>query len=274
VTQKQNDFSTKNGQDASVLFTFFSNDSNLEMACVQVSLTNGITIQLQAISWATGVVTILIIAKCGAAGLAGYVAKGAAIQPPGASPHAATTVQSHAAGGDSSPPAHNMDPTTLFLHFQSISASGLLSLKYPPIYRSFAVNFAWSNFIIPLAPFRHAAKRMRKCDLDTPTPGDTQLSQPSIPIVSSEAAASEASAGIPAYAAKLGINRQDIFGMAYFVFLCACAALLVIFLLVGLAIQIASLIASNPERKEVWLKRRTQWRQISSNNSLRIVCDI
>lgn len=252
------------------MFTFFSNDSNLEIACVQVSLTNGVTTQLQAIPWATGVVTIFIILASGAGGLAGYVVKGATFQPTDPSTHAATTTQAHAVGGDSGPPAQNMDPTTLFLHFQSISTSGLLSLKYPPIYQAFTVNFAWSNFILPLAAFRNHAKKMRKCDLDTPDSGGIQLSQLSLPAVSS----SEASGGIPAYAAKLGISQQDIFGIAYFVFLCACAVLLGIFLLVGLAVQIASSMASDPERKEAWLERRTRWRQMSSNNSLRIVSNL
>jgi hypothetical protein len=252
------------------MFTFFSNDSNTEISCVQVSLTNGITTQLHAISWATGAVTILIILASGAAGVIGYAVKGATVHPTGASPHAVggdSGLQAHAVGGNSGPPAHHMDPTTLFLHFQSISTSGLLSLKYPPIYQAFTVNFAWSNFILPLAVFRRAAQRMRKCDLDISTSSNTRLSEFNVPPVSS----SKAPAGITAYAAKLGINQQDIFGIAYFVFLCACAALLVISVLVGLVVHIASSMADEPERKEAWFERRTRWRQMSSNNSLRIV---
>jgi hypothetical protein len=180
--------------------------------------------------------------------------------------HAATTVQAHALGGHSGPPAHNMDPITLFLHFQSISTSGLLSLKYPPIYQAFTVNFAWSNFILPLTVFRNVAKRMRKCNLDASTSSTAGSSQSSIPSVSSETPV-----GIPAYASKLGVSPQDIFGIAYFVFLCACAVLISLFMLVGLVIQIAALMASQPERKEVWLERRKRWQQMSSNNSLRIV---
>jgi hypothetical protein len=280
-----NNSGTQKCQDATVLFTFFSNGSNNEIAHVQADLSNGVTTQLQAIPWATGGVTILIILASGAGGIAGYAVKGVATQPT-VTPHATTTVQAHAAGGDSGPAAHNatttvqphavggnsgppaqnMDPITLFLHFQSISTSGLLSLKYPPIYQSFTVNFAWSNFILPLAIFRSAAKRMRKCDLDTTSSSSSTLSQLSVPPVSSGP-----STGISAYAAKLGVSHQDIFGISYFVFLCACAALLCIFVLVGLAVQIASLAASGPERKELWLERRTRWRQMSSNNSLRIV---
>jgi hypothetical protein len=95
----------------------------------------------------------------------------------------ATTAQAHAVGGDSGPPAHNMDPTTLFLHFQLFSTLGL-SLKYPPIYQASTVNFTWSNFILPLAVFRNAAKWMRKCDLDTS--GNSASSELSVPPVSNQ----------------------------------------------------------------------------------------
>lgn len=37
-------------------------------------------------------------------------------------------------------PFARMDPIALFLHFQSISSSGLLSLRYPPIYQAFTVR--------------------------------------------------------------------------------------------------------------------------------------
>ena len=37
-------------------------------------------------------------------------------------------------------PFARMDPIVLFLHFQSISSSGLLSLRYPTIYQAFTVG--------------------------------------------------------------------------------------------------------------------------------------
>ena len=250
-----------------------------------MSLSNGVTTQLPAIPWATGSIALVIILASGVAG----VASSFAIQGAGhtvqvtnaphatttANAHTTTTAEGHVAAGHSNPPVHRLDPTTVFLHFQSISTTGLLSLNYPPIYQAFTVNFAWSNFIIPLGAFRRAAERMRKCDLPAPTPGTTQFSPSSLPpTVSSSSTASKIATGIPAYAAKLGISYQDLFGLIAFTFLCVLAVLLSIFWLVGLVIQIIVLAASKPERKAVWLERRTRWRQMSSNNTLRLVSDL
>lgn len=76
--------------------------------------------------------------------------------------------------------------------------------------------------------------------------------------------------GIAAYATRLGIPAQDIFGLVYLVYLCACGVLLVIFFVCGLVLQIAVWISSS-ERKEVWRVRRFRWAEMASNNSLRIM---
>jgi hypothetical protein len=250
-----------------VTFSFFANNSDVEIACVQASLSNGVTTQLAAIPWTTGTFAVLVILATGVAGGISYTAT----MPTGTSPN--TMANGNVGSGHLGPPANHMDPTALFLHFQFISTTGLLSLKYPPIYQSFTANFAWANFIIPLSAFRRAAERMRTCDLDTSTSNDAWLSQFGVPDVSSKVTAAESTVGIAAYAAKLGLSQQDIFVIAYLVFICACAAILGIFVLVGLAVQIASFVISSPEKKELWLSRRTRWQQMSSNNSLRIVSD-
>jgi hypothetical protein len=61
--------------------------------------------------------------------------------------HIETTASSSTHG-----PFAHMDPIILFLHFQSISSSGLLSLKYAPIYQAFTVgvfiiNRFWTKYI-------------------------------------------------------------------------------------------------------------------------------
>jgi hypothetical protein len=165
-----------------------------------------------------------------------------------------------------------MDPITLFLHFQGISSSGLLSLRYPPIYQAFTTNFAWANFILPIHSSKIAAKKMRKCDLgENPTNQNSSFSATAVPPVSSGVMTGETT-GIDAYALKIGINPQDIFGIAYLAFLCAFAILLVLFLLVGSVMQIGVFTAKTPDKKQVWLARRQKWIGMSSNNSLRIVC--
>jgi hypothetical protein len=152
-----------------------------------------------------------------------------------------------------------MDPTAVFLHFQFVSSTGLLSVNYPSLYHAFTSNFAWANLIIPLHAFRNAAVKMRKCDVSG--------SNFAIPPVNSGLGLG----GIANYAAQQGINAQDIFGVVFLVFLCACALLLVIHLVAAAVIQVAILISKDEARKDVWETRRDRFRYLSSNNCLRLV---
>ena len=189
-----------------------------------------------------------------------------------AAPHAptATQAQVQVPSNGHGPPVGRMDPIALFLHFQDISSSGLLSLRYPPIYQAFTVNFAWANFILPIHAFKKAARGMRKCNLNEDPAGHSTFTGAAVPPVGSGQTIGQTT-GIDGYAQRLGINPQDIFAIAYMVFLCACAVLLGLFLFIGLAIQIGALKAKTPDEKQLWLARREKWQGISSNNSLRIV---
>jgi hypothetical protein len=164
------------------------------------------------------------------------------------------------------PPAARMDSITLFLHFQFIATSGLLSLNYPPLYRAFTLNFAWANFIVPIGAFRRQATRMRLCNLPTAVSADSAT-----PSVSTTPPPPELSYGIPVYAAKLKIDYQDVFTIIYFMFLCVTGLLVAVFLLVGLIMQIALWSAKTEENKQEWLTRRARWQQSISNNTLRLV---
>jgi hypothetical protein len=228
-----------------------------------LSQPNAEVVNLTSVAEVVGV-TALGASGIGAAGMAS--GQGA--------PHAPTTTQAQAQGTSSGhgPPGGRMDPIMLFLHFQSISSSGLLSLRYPPIYRAFTTNFAWANFILPIHSFKVAAQKMRKCDLnEDPAGRNSVLSETAVPPVSSGVTVGETT-GIDAYALRIGISPQDIFGIAYLVFLCACAVLLGLFLLVGLVVQISVFTAKTADKKQAWLARREKWAGMSSNNSLRIVC--
>ena len=230
------------------------------MACVNALLSNGVTIQTRAVPIATGAITIVLILLGGIGSFLG-------------APHTptATQAQVQAPSNGHGPPVGRMDPIALFLHFQDISSSGLLSLRYPPIYRAFTVNFAWANFILPIHAFKKAAQGMRKCNLnEDPAGRSSTLTATAVPPVGSGQISGETT-GIDGYALRLGINPQDIFAIAYMVFLCACAVLLGLFLFIGLAIQIGALKAKAPSKKQIWLDRREKWQGISSNNSLRIV---
>jgi hypothetical protein len=80
------------------------------------------------------------------------------------------------------------------------------------------------------------------------------------------------SSGIANYAGRLGVNEQDVFGVIYLVFLCACGVLLVVSILVGAIMHVKSLASKDEEGKEVWTTRRRRWGHMSSNNTLRLVC--
>jgi len=76
--------------------------------------------------------------------------------------------------------------------------------------------------------------------------------------------------GIDAYTTRLGIPSQDIFGLIYLVYLCACGVLLVLFFVFGLALQLAIWVSCQ-EKKGIWRARRFRWAEMASNNSLRIM---
>ena len=77
--------------------------------------------------------------------------------------------------------------------------------------------------------------------------------------------------GIPTYVSKLGIIPQDIFPVVFFTFVFVYAILLGLMVVVSIFIYIRAWISPTPEQKGIWLKRAVRWRQMSSDNSLRLV---
>jgi len=102
-------------------------DSGEEVACITSKVSNGKTVNVPAVSYV-------------AAGVAGT-----ALLVTGFS-----TLGSAAAGGGAGA-SGGFGPsfTTTFGWFQGMAMNGMLSVNYPPIYRSFAKNFAFSTGIIP-----------------------------------------------------------------------------------------------------------------------------
>jgi hypothetical protein len=87
----------------------------------------------------------------------------------------------------------------------------------------FQVNFAWANFILPIGVFKRAASHLTKCT--PPNNSGNGLASLTVPDVSYGPPLSNQT-GISAYAMRLGIPSQDIFGIIYLEFLSACGALL------------------------------------------------
>jgi len=102
-------------------------DTGKDVACLTSQVTNGKTVNVPAVSYV-------------AAGIAG-----AALILTGASAIGA------AAAGGSTAGAGTMSPsfTEVLTFFQGVAMNGMMSVNYPPVYRSFTKNFAFSSGIIP-----------------------------------------------------------------------------------------------------------------------------
>ena len=94
-----------------------------DLACIQSDVTNGKTVESPAVSYiAAGIAgAALLVSAFAAAGSAG-------------------TTGGHA-------PSPNFGDVLGW--FQSMAMNGMMSVSYPPVYRSFAKNFAFSGGLIP-----------------------------------------------------------------------------------------------------------------------------
>lgn len=100
-----------------------STDSGKDLACIQSTVRNGKTLNVPAVSYfAVGVAgAALLLTGVSALGSAGV------------------------AGGHAASPNFGQ----VLGYFQSVAMNGMLSVNYPPIYRSFVKNFAFSGGLVP-----------------------------------------------------------------------------------------------------------------------------
>ena len=109
--------------DAEVVLKLQAKDSSTVSGCIQTGVTNGKSMDLPAVSLV-------------AVGIAG----------------AALAVSGLSALGSSETPgqhAPSVGFATVVGWFQSVATNGMLSVSYPPVYRSFAKNFAFSGGLVP-----------------------------------------------------------------------------------------------------------------------------
>ena len=111
-------------------------DSGDDLACIQSPVNNGKTADVPAVSY-------------GAVGIAG-----AALLLTGIS-----TIGSASAVGAKTPSPNFADVVGWF---QSMAMNGMLSVKYPPVYRSFTKNFAFSGGLIPWNSMQTSIDSFRK----------------------------------------------------------------------------------------------------------------
>ncbi|QKX58950.1 uncharacterized protein TRUGW13939_06078 [Talaromyces rugulosus] len=110
-------------------------DTNEEVACIESGVTNGKTIQLPAVSYAA----VGIIAASLA--LSGLTALGTAGHP----------------GSASSSPGFG----EVVGWFQTMATGGMLSVPYPPVYRNFASNFAFTTGLVPWSQMQNSIDNFR-----------------------------------------------------------------------------------------------------------------
>ncbi|KAL5596771.1 hypothetical protein BROUX41_006545 [Berkeleyomyces rouxiae] len=104
-----------------------TSDSNAVAACIQSQVTNGKTINVAAVSWA-------------ATGIAG-----AALIVSGISAISASVAAGGTAVGTASPSPSFVQVVGWM---QGIAMNGMLSVNYPPVYRSFTQNFAFTTGLV------------------------------------------------------------------------------------------------------------------------------
>lgn len=113
----------------------FSRESGENVACVQSQVTNGKTASMPAVSYvAAGVAGAALV-------LSGVSAMGAAFAGGSAA----------AGGGSATGGIGTISPsfTEVFGWFQGMAMNGMLSVNYPPVYRSFTKNFGFSVGLVP-----------------------------------------------------------------------------------------------------------------------------
>ncbi|CRK31626.1 hypothetical protein BN1708_018789, partial [Verticillium longisporum] len=100
-------------------------------ACIQSQVSNGKTASVAAVSYvAVGIAGVALIAT-GVSALGSAVAGGSA-----------------AAGGAGGAGTPSPSFTETLGWFQGMAMNGMLSVNYPPVYRSFSENFAFSTGIV------------------------------------------------------------------------------------------------------------------------------
>lgn len=114
-------------------------DTGADVACISSTVTNGRTVSIPAVSYvAVGIAGAALV-------MTGVTALGAA------------------AAGGSVGGAGTMSPsfTEVAGWFQGMAQNGMLSVNYPPIYRSFTKNFGFSTGLVPWTSMQNSIDSFR-----------------------------------------------------------------------------------------------------------------
>lgn len=123
-------------------------DTDVDVACIRATVNNGKTAHAPAVSYvAAGIAGAALI-------MTGATTAGAA---------AGTAGGGLATGGSTAPNAGTTTPSFIevFSWFQGLAMNGMISVNYPPVYRSFTKNFAFSTGIIPWTAMQTSIDKFR-----------------------------------------------------------------------------------------------------------------
>lgn len=239
-------------------------DTSTDAACVHADVSNGKTTALPAVSY-------IAAAVAGAAALVGGVsALGAAASGAGGSGTAATSPSFMECVG----------------WFQGLAMNGMLSVKYPPVYRQFTKNFGFSTGIIPWTAMQQSIDSFRAAtggDLTSDsvtylhnatlvfTDGSTETPRRSLGLLSDSmlytrdvvtsingtATASDTTnataiieekvTGIKAYVEELSVPQANTFMTVLLIVACVLAAIVVAVLAFKVLLETWALFGSFPE---------------------------
>jgi hypothetical protein len=117
-------------------------DTGKDVACIESEVTNGKTVSVPAVSYAAASVAGAALVLTGVSSVIGIMSAGTA----------------------AAPGAGTMAPG--FIHvvgwFQGMAMNGMMSVNLPPIYRSFAKNFAFSTGLIPWTAMQQSIDSFRE----------------------------------------------------------------------------------------------------------------
>lgn len=119
-------------------------DTDEDVACIQSEVSNGKTVNIPAVSYiTTGIVGAALVAS-GVSAIGSVMAGGGA-----------------AGGGGGGAGTVSPGFTEMVGWFQGLAMNGMMSVNYPPIYRSFTKNFGFSVGIIPIASVQRGIDAFR-----------------------------------------------------------------------------------------------------------------
>lgn len=107
-----------------------SMESGDDVACIDAQVTNGQTANVAAVSYVSAGVAMGAFVLTGATSLIGIVGAGGGVTTGGTGTTSPGFVQ-------------------VLTWFQGMAMNGMMSVSYPPVYRAFTKNFAFSTGIIP-----------------------------------------------------------------------------------------------------------------------------